>query len=222
MVDGHKRESRIDLGIDDGNVQLVDRVDRLPVVDGRAAQRVDSELEPGAANGVHVDNTAQIADIGRDKVLLMRRICLEGGSKAHAPHASIAIAQKLVGPVLDPRGHIGVGRPAVCRVVLEPSVLGWVVRRGDDDTIGEPIAPGAVVNQDGAGDDRCRREPIIPLDYRRYAVCRQHFECRALSRPRKCVRVLAHVERPAGPLGFPVIANGLGDRQDMGFGKRPA
>ena len=38
---------------------------------------------------------------------------------------------------------------------------------------------------------------------------------------RQAVRVLAHVERAVDPLAPPVVADGLGDRQDVGLGERP-
>ena len=38
-------------------------------------------------------------------------------------HARVAAAQQLVGPVLDPARHVGVGGAAVGRVVLEAAVL---------------------------------------------------------------------------------------------------
>ena len=74
MIDGHEREGRIDLRVDDGDVELVDRIDRLPVMHGGAAQRVDGELEAGGANGVHIDDVAQVVDIGQDEIFLMRRV----------------------------------------------------------------------------------------------------------------------------------------------------
>ena len=49
--------------IDDRDVQFVFRVDRLPVRHGSAAQRIDAQLEAGAANRVHVDRRS--ADRGR-------------------------------------------------------------------------------------------------------------------------------------------------------------
>ena len=37
---------------------------------GGAAERVDGELEAGGANGLHIDNVAQIGDVGKDEVFL--------------------------------------------------------------------------------------------------------------------------------------------------------
>jgi len=72
MIDGHKRERRIDLLVDDVNVQAVLRIDRLPVRQRSAAQRIDRQLQPGRANRLHVHDALQVTDIGRDEVVLMR------------------------------------------------------------------------------------------------------------------------------------------------------
>ena len=58
--------------------QLVDRVDRFPVMHGGATEGVDGELEAGGANGLHIDNVAQIGDVGQDKIVLLRRVGAEG------------------------------------------------------------------------------------------------------------------------------------------------
>src|SRR5262249_44888826 len=53
-------------------------------------------------------------------------------------------------------------------------------------------------------------------------VCRQGFERGALGRPRKRMRVLAHVERAIGSLGLPVVTDRLGDRENVSLGERSA
>ncbi len=73
VVDGHEREGRIDLRIDDSNAQLVDGVDRLPIMDGGAAERVDGEFETGGADRLHIDDVTQVVDVGQDQIFLMRR-----------------------------------------------------------------------------------------------------------------------------------------------------
>ncbi len=57
--------------------------------------------------------------------------------------APVAGGEQLVGPVRDPPGDVGVGRAAVGRVVLEAAVAGRVVRRRDDDAVGQarPVRP---------------------------------------------------------------------------------
>ena len=107
----------------------------------------------------------------------------------------VSPAQQFVGPVLDPVRHVGVGGAAVGRVVLEAAVLGRIVRRRDDDAVREVLLATAVVDEDGPGDDRRRRDAVVGLDDRLHAVGRQDLQRRALGRRGQRVRVLAHVER---------------------------
>ena len=127
VIDRHEREGRIDLRVHHSDIQVIDRVDRFPVMHGGATERIDGELEAGGANGLHIDNVAQIGHVGQDEVLLVRRLGAEGRSKAHPFHTSITVAQQVVGPVLDPPGHVDIGRTSVSRIVLEPTVLRRVV-----------------------------------------------------------------------------------------------
>ena len=45
MIDRHEGEGRIDGGVDHGDVETIDSIDRLPVVDRGAAERIDAQLE---------------------------------------------------------------------------------------------------------------------------------------------------------------------------------
>ena len=221
VIDGHEREGRIDHGVHDGDVELVDRVDRLPVRLGGAAERIHAQREAGAPDGRHVDDVLQIADIGQDEVVLVRAGGGDGLRVWQPSHPDVAVAQERVGPFLDPRRHVGVGRAAVRRVVLEAAVLGRVVRRRDDDAVrAMPGDATAVVHENRVRDDRCRGHALIALDDRVHPVGDEHLERRALSRLGQRVGVLPHVERAVDPLAAPVIADGLGDRGDMGLGER--
>ena len=135
VIDGHEREGRIDHRVHDGDVELVDRVDRLPVRLAGAPERIHAEREAGAPDGRHVDDVLQIPDIGQDEVVLVRAGGRDGLRVWQPSHPDVAVAQERVGPFLDPRRHVGVGRAAVRRVVLEAAVLGRVVRRRDDDAV---------------------------------------------------------------------------------------
>jgi hypothetical protein len=176
VVDGHERKGRINPRIDDCDLQSIGGIDRLPVIDGGAAKRVDRETEPSGANGVHVDHVAQIVDIGKDEIFLVSRIGVDRNPEGNPLHAGIAVSQKLIGPVFDPLGRVGVGRPPIGWVVLEPAVRRWVVRGGNDNAIGQSIVAGAVVNEDGTRDDRRRREPLVSLDYGLYVICRENAQ----------------------------------------------
>src|SRR5581483_1948560 len=142
-----------------------------------------------------------------------------GGVVRHAAHVAVAGLQQLVGPVLDPPGHVGVGGAAVGRVVLEAAVLGRVVRRRDHDAVGQVLPAAAVIDEDGARDDRRRRHAVVALDHGLDAVGGQDFEGGALGRPRQGVRVLAEVQRAVGAPAAAVVADGLGDGQDVGLGE---
>ena len=104
---------------------------------------------------------------------------------------------------LDPAGHVGVGRPAVRRVVLEAAVAGRVVRRRDDDPVrGGRLrpAPAAVVGEDRVRDRRRRRVAAVGVDDDLDAVAGEHLDDRAERRLGQRVRVAAEVERAARAL----------------------
>ena len=115
-----------------------------------------------------------------------------------------------------------IGGAAVGRVVLEAAILGGIVGRRDHDAICEARPPAAVAYEDPPRDDRRRRHAIVPLDDGLHPVGRQHLERRALGGPGDAVRVLAHVERAVDALAAAVVADGLGDGQDVGLGERAA
>ena len=79
----------------------------------------------------------------------------------------------------------------------------------------------SVVNQDRSRDDRRRSEPVVTLNYRLHTVGRQYFEGGSLRRTRQGMRVLSHQERAVNSIGPPVVADGLGDRQDVRFSEGP-
>ena len=58
----------------------------------------------------------------------------------------------VVGAVFDPFGGGGVGGAAVGWVVLEAAVLGWIVRRGDNDAVGHVALASVIVGEDGVGE----------------------------------------------------------------------
>ena len=144
VVDRHEREGRIDLRIDDRDVEAVDRVDRLPVVHA-PRRRADRRRASGrAARIASMSMTLpQIVDIGQDEIVLVRRL----------PRLMAAANGMRFTPALPPRSsslarswihlrHVGVGRAAVGRVVLEAAVLRRIVRGRDDDAVGEVLACG--------------------------------------------------------------------------------
>ena len=137
VIDRHERELRIELRIDDGDVQAVAIGDRLPVREGRSAERIHADLQTGGANGIHIDDVAEVVDIGRDEILFVSRDGLCSGSAGYAFDAAIAGAQQFIGAVLNPARDVGIGRASFRRIVFEAAIFGRIVRRRDDDSVGE-------------------------------------------------------------------------------------
>ena len=102
----HETEGRIDGLVDDREVQPVALGDRPPVVDAGAAERIHAQADLRAANRVHVDHIAEIADVGIEIVVPVRR----GGAKSllerNPLHALQAVLEKLVGLRFDPAGDV--------------------------------------------------------------------------------------------------------------------
>ncbi len=61
----------------------------------------------------------------------------------------IAGLEQLIRTVLDPLCYIGIGWTAGGRVVFEASILGRIVRRRDDNAVGQVFFATAVVHEDG-------------------------------------------------------------------------
>ena len=111
--------------------------DAGPIVDARAAQRIDAELEAGAADGVHVDDVAQIGDIGSTK--LWR--CVVAAAKRLRVGDALDAVRRLASRSLARASMVLVasvaGGSAVRRIVFESAVFGRVVRGRDHDAVGE-------------------------------------------------------------------------------------
>src|ERR1700675_148031 len=107
---------------------MVNRVDRFPVGSGGASQRIHAKPEARAPNSIHVYNVSQVTDVREDEVFLMGAPSLDGCGEGHSFHACVVSPQELVRSVLYPAGYVCVGGTAVCRVVLEAAILGWVMR----------------------------------------------------------------------------------------------
>ena len=182
-VERHEPPRRVDERVDDGEVEAVALGDRRPVVDARPAERVGADVHAGGADRRR----------GRRRSAGRRRTC-RGSRTARPPARAVANGtrrdagqaggEQLVGAPGDPAGGVGVGRAAVGRVVLEPAVGGRVVRRRDDDAVGEPGAgrPAAVGAQDGVRHGRRRRVAVGGVDEHGDVVGGEHLE---RARPRR-------------------------------------
>ena len=139
--------------------------DRLPEMDAGAAQRIDPDLHPGRADRLHVDDVSKVGDIRAGIVVAVdvgRFACAVVGNSSQP---SEILLEKCVCRALDPCCYVGIGRSTVGRVVLEAAVLGGIMRRGDDDPVGEPALAILVVAQDRVRNDGRRRVPAARVDH---------------------------------------------------------
>src|SRR6476620_10454203 len=139
---------------------MIDGVDWLPIRLGRTTQRVHTQLQAGAADRLHIDDVAQVLDIGQDEVLLVSRLSFEGGSKWHAFYAR-SVAQQLIGAAFNQSCYVGVSGPTIGRVVFEAAVRRRIVRRRNDDPVGQMIFTIPIINENGSRDDRRGGEAVV-------------------------------------------------------------
>jgi len=221
-VQAHEAEGRVDHRGQHLQRQAEALGDARPVMHAGAAQRVDGELQARAANGVEVDHLRQPADIGLDEIEALGGGGLERLAVIHALHTLETGDQQRIGALLNPLGHAGVGRAAIGGVVLEAAVARRVVRRRDDDAIGQPAGAAAVVAEDRVGDRRGWRVARLAVgfaaagvDTRLDAVGRQHFQRRDERRLGQRVGVHAHEQRAVDAFPAAVIADRLGGGEDV-------
>ena len=151
---------------------------------------------------------AEVVDVGADVVAL-------GDRRVGARHVvHLAGVEELVGAPLDPARHVGVGRAAVRRVVLEAAVAGRVVRGGDDDPVRDPV-----VGEDRVGDDRRRRRAAVAVHDDVDAPRGEDGDDRVEGRDGEGVRVAAEEERAVDPLLRAVLAHRGADGDDVRLGE---
>src|SRR5262245_64545730 len=94
------------------------------------------------------------------------------------------------------------------------------MRGCDDDTVGKMLFSATVVDENSVRDNRRRGYSIVLLDDGLHLIGGQHLERGALRRPGHRVGVFANIQWSVGPLAAPVLANRLGDSQNVRFGDR--
>src|SRR6185503_18775155 len=113
-----------------------------------APERVGADPHAGGPDRVDVEHRGQVVDVGGHVVVPAGGV---GGERPLVRNPFDLLeptGYQRVRAVLDPLRRVGVGRAAVRRVVLEPAVLGRVVRGCDDDAVGQTRRAPAVVGED--------------------------------------------------------------------------
>jgi hypothetical protein len=216
-VEGHEAPRRVDLGIHDGQVDAVHVLDQLPVLDRRAAHRIRADAHARALDRVEVDDRGQVAHVRVAEVVLADRIVVDVGVRDALDTLQAGLDQR-VGALGDPPGRVGVGRAAVRRVVLEASVAGRVVTRGDDDAIGAVGViehAAAVVGEDGVTERGGGHPRVARVDAHVDAVADQHFDRGALGRQRQRMCVAAEEQRAPDALLAAIVDDGLRGGHDV-------
>ncbi len=221
MIDGHEAERRVRASVHELQGEPIPLGYARPEGRPRSAQGVRAETEPCGCHPLHVDDAGELLHIGADIVIESRRGCPDGTLVGDPAHLRVVAGQDRVGPCGDPRGHPGIGRPSLGRVVLDPAVRGGVVRRRDDDAVRQVGLSRPVVFEYGVRYHRGRGEPPGLVCHHVHRVCREHLQGRPEGGFGQAVGILAQ-EQGAGDGVFPfVVADGLGNGQDVIFVEAP-
>ena len=213
VIERHEAKGRINLWIDDLDIQSVKLGNRLPVSNGGTTQGIDSDPQIRLADCFHVDDFAEVGNIRRHQINCLGGRRIQGLCIRQPLDAAIAVGHQRIGALLDPAGNVGICRATVRRVVLDAAILRGIVRRRDDDAVRPSGFVGGVECENGARNDRRRRVAIIGLQMRQYVVGSEHFQRRLLRRIRKSMGVLAEKQRAVDPGLRPVFRNRLSDCQ---------
>ena len=176
MVHGHERKCRIEIRIHDRDIETEALGNRLPVTQGSAAQRVNANFYASGTDGLEIDNVRQVLHIRHDKIFRVGCCGFESGIEIDAADVFIPGAQQFVGAVLNRVRDVRIRWSSVWQVVFEAAISRWIVRRCDDDAIGDALRAILIVFKDGAGDHRRRGKAVIALNEGFDFVCREHFE----------------------------------------------
>jgi len=138
-----------------------------------------------------------------------------GALVRNGAEAREAACQQIVGRALDRPCRRGIGRSAMWRTILEATVSRRVVRRRDDDPVGQPARPRPVVAKDGMRDERRWCKTLVGIDHRCHAAGDQHLDHRAQRGSRQCVRVDTDEQRAVDAARPAIGADRLRDREDV-------
>ncbi len=216
-IERHEPERGVDDRIDDVEVQSIAFGNRRPVMDARASHRIRADMELRAAQHVHVDDARQVADVVVQEIVPVRRRGTPCLVERNALHPFQRPREKVIRPLLDPGRHLLVRRAAAGRVVLEPAAFRRVMRRRDDDAVREARGAAAVPGQDGVRHGGRRRVFVVARKHDLDAIGGQHLQRAGLRGHGERVRVDTEEQRAVDAPALAVMANGLGDRENVRF-----
>src|SRR6476646_8449620 len=86
-IERHEPEGRIDVGIDDLNVQTIPFCQWLPVGHTGPAERIDAELQLSRLNHVYIDDLREITKVGAEVIMPVSRARTTSLIVRHTLHA---------------------------------------------------------------------------------------------------------------------------------------
>ncbi len=221
VVERNEAERGVDRGANDLEVQPVFLRDAAPVAHARAAHGIGAQADTRARDRVAVDRRGEVGDVRSGEVVGSDPPLTERPFVGDAGELRDPRPEQFVRAGLDGDRHVGVCRPPVRRVVLEPAVFGRVVRGGHDDPVGAVSRAPAIGRDDRVRDHGRRRVPVAVGDAYVDPASGEALACDARRRFGHGVRVATDVERPVGSVRRAVVADGVRDRDDVVFVEGP-
>ena len=195
--------------------------DSRPVMDAGAAEWIDPESQVRAANHIQVDHIAKIVDVSAEIIVRVRRRGAQSPLVGDSFHSFEVGFKQRIRLRLNPTGHGVVRRPSVRRVIFEAAVVRRIMRGRDDNPVGQSRFSPAIVSQNRVGNHRGRRVFVPFGQHHLDAVRREHFERGGTGRNRQRVRIDAEKQRTRDVLLGAILANRLGNREDVPFVESP-
>ena len=217
FVKRHKAECRVYRLVDHSNIYSIGFSDGLPHLQARPAQRVHTKAQAGSRNGLHVQDFGQVSNIRAYEVIFFYQRRAERSSQMGQLHAAIAFFKIRIGIFFYQVGNVRFSRAAVRRIIFEAAVTRGVMRRSDDNAVGQGRDAPGIPAQDGVRDGRGRCIHSCGSDAHLHVVGHQHLKGRTKGRLRQGMGIAPQKERPVNAIGLAVVAYGLSDGINMFF-----
>src|ERR1039457_4935971 len=188
-----------------------------PVMNTSSTKRINSKTKFLAATSVHVNHVAKVVDVTGDIVVPMRR---RGAQRLRMGNSFYSLefgSQQSVRVCLNPTSNCVVRRPAIRRVIFEPTVMRRIMRGRDDNPVCQSLFTPAIVSQNRVRIYRGRRIFVPFGEHHVDAICRQHFQRGSAGWNGKRVCVNAKIQWTGYIMPLAIQANRLGNRKDVPF-----